>query len=36
MHVIEVRDGELLDGITRAAKELGITDAAIVSLIGRR
>jgi predicted DNA-binding protein with PD1-like motif len=34
MHVIEVRDGELLDGIARQAKELGITDAAIVSLIG--
>lgn len=34
MHVIEVRDGELLDGIAQAAKELGITDAAIVSLIG--
>jgi predicted DNA-binding protein with PD1-like motif len=34
MRVIEVRDGELLDGIARRAKELGITDAAIVSLIG--
>ena len=34
MHVIEVRDGELLDGITRQAKQLGITDAAIVTLIG--
>ena len=34
MHVIEVRDGELLEGITEQAKELGITDAAIVSLIG--
>jgi len=32
--VIEVRDGELLDGIARAAKDLGITDAAIVALIG--
>jgi predicted DNA-binding protein with PD1-like motif len=34
MHVIEVRDGDLLEGITRQAKELGITDAAIVALIG--
>jgi uncharacterized protein len=34
MHVIEVRDGELLGGIAARAKELGITDAAIVSLVG--
>jgi uncharacterized protein len=34
MHVIEVRDGDLLEGITRQAKELGITEAAIVALIG--
>ena len=34
MHVIEVSDGDLLEGITRQAKELGITDAAIVTLIG--
>ncbi len=34
MQVIEIRDGELLDTITRQAKELGIVHAAIVSLIG--
>lgn len=34
MHVIEVRDGDLSDGIARQAKALGITDAAIVTLIG--
>jgi uncharacterized protein len=34
VHVIEVRDGDLLDGIARQAKALGITDAAIVTLIG--
>lgn len=34
MHVIEVRDGDLIEEITRQAKELGIENAAIVSLIG--
>jgi predicted DNA-binding protein with PD1-like motif len=34
MLVIEVRDGELLGAIEQAAKEKGITDAAIVTLIG--
>jgi predicted DNA-binding protein with PD1-like motif len=32
--VIEVRDGELLDAIEQSAKERGVTDAAIVTLIG--
>jgi predicted DNA-binding protein with PD1-like motif len=32
--VIEVRDGELIEGIAGQAKEAGITDAAIVTLIG--
>ena len=34
MPAIEVRDGDLIEEITRQAKELGIKDAAIVSLIG--
>lgn len=34
MIVIEVRDEELMDSIARQAAELGITQAAIVSLIG--
>lgn len=34
MHVIEVRNAELLETITQRAKELGITNGAIVSLIG--
>jgi predicted DNA-binding protein with PD1-like motif len=34
MHVIEVRDADLIEDITRQAAQLGITDAAIVSLIG--
>lgn len=34
MHVIEVRDGELMETLTIEAKELGIDNAAIVSLIG--
>lgn len=34
MHVIEVRNSELLETITQRAKELGVTNAAIVSLIG--
>lgn len=34
MHVIDVRDGELIEAVTREAKRLGITDGAIVSLIG--
>jgi predicted DNA-binding protein with PD1-like motif len=32
--VIEIRDGELLDSIEQSARERGITDAAIVTLIG--
>jgi uncharacterized protein len=34
LHVIEVRDGELLDTISRRAGELGVHNGAIVSLIG--
>jgi uncharacterized protein len=34
VHVIEVRDAELMQSITRQAKPLGITNGAIVSLIG--
>ncbi|MFC5722007.1 PCC domain-containing protein [Streptomyces gamaensis] len=34
MIVIEVRNAELLEALTREAKERGITNAAIVSLIG--
>ncbi len=34
MHVIEVKAGELLTEIERRAEELGITNAAIVTLIG--
>jgi predicted DNA-binding protein with PD1-like motif len=34
MILIEVRNGELLDAIEQAAKERGITNAAIVTLIG--
>jgi predicted DNA-binding protein with PD1-like motif len=34
VHVIEVAEGELLEGIEAAAKAAGITDAVIVSLIG--
>ena len=34
MLVIEVRDGELLEEIELGAKDMGITDAAIVTLIG--
>lgn len=34
MHVIEITEGELLEEIEAAAKEAGIADAAIVSLIG--
>ena len=34
MHVIEIRNGELLETIARQATELGITNGAIVSLIG--
>ena len=34
MFVIEVRDGELLSAIGQAARERGITSAAIVTLIG--
>jgi predicted DNA-binding protein with PD1-like motif len=34
MHVLEVRNTELLESITKQAAELGITDAAIVTLIG--
>jgi uncharacterized protein len=34
MHVLEVRNDELMDSITRQAAERGITYAAIVALIG--
>jgi hypothetical protein len=34
MHVLEVRNAELIESITKQAVELGITDAAIVALIG--
>ncbi|MHC5905859.1 PCC domain-containing protein [Streptomyces sp. S6] len=34
MHVIEVKNAELLETIAQRAKELGITNGAIVSLIG--
>jgi uncharacterized protein len=34
VHLIEIRDGELLAGIEEAARRAGITDAAIVTLIG--
>lgn len=34
MFVIDVRDAELMETITREAKRLGITNGAIVSLIG--
>ena len=34
MHVLEVRNAELIESITKQAAELGITDAAIVTLIG--
>ena len=34
MHVLEVRNTELIESITKQAAELGITDAAIVALIG--
>jgi predicted DNA-binding protein with PD1-like motif len=34
LHVIEVRDAELMESLTRQAKERGIVSGAIVSLIG--
>ena len=34
MHVLEVRNAELIESITQQAAERGITDAAIVALIG--
>ena len=34
MFVIEVQEGDLLEEIERGAKDMGITDAAIVTLIG--
>ncbi|MBI3687073.1 MAG: DUF296 domain-containing protein [Actinobacteria bacterium] len=34
MHVIEIRDADLMTAITQRAGELGITNGAIVSLIG--
>jgi uncharacterized protein len=34
MHVLEVRNAELIESITQQAAERGITDAAIVTLIG--
>jgi hypothetical protein len=33
MHVLEVRNAELMESITRQAAERGITDAAVVALI---
>jgi hypothetical protein len=34
VHIIKVTNDELVDAITRRAKELGITHGVIVSLIG--
>lgn len=34
MHVIEVKNAELMEAVAQRAKELGITNGAIVSLIG--
>jgi hypothetical protein len=34
MYVIEVRNAELIESLTKQAAEQGITDAAIVALIG--
>ncbi|SHE57588.1 PCC domain-containing protein [Streptoalloteichus hindustanus] len=34
MHVFEVNDGELIGSLTAQAKERGVTDGAIVALIG--
>jgi hypothetical protein len=34
MHVIEVRNAELIESITKQAAEQGITQAASVALIG--
>ncbi len=34
MHVLEVRNAELMESITKQAAERGITYAAIVALIG--
>lgn len=34
MHVLEVRNAELVQSLTEQAAKLGITDAAIVTLIG--
>ena len=34
MLVVEIREGELLDQLRQAARDKGITDAAIVTLIG--
>lgn len=34
MHVIEITNAELMETITHRAKEMGITNGAIVSLIG--
>ncbi|WP_405584369.1 PCC domain-containing protein [Streptomyces sp. NBC_01190] len=34
MHTIEIKNAELLEAITLRAKELGIVNGAIVSLIG--
>ena len=34
MHVLEVRNAELMESITKQAAEHGITNAAIVALIG--
>ena len=34
MHVIEIKDAELIGSLEQQAAELGITNAAVVSLIG--
>jgi predicted DNA-binding protein with PD1-like motif len=34
MHVLEIRNAELIESITKQAAEQGITNAAIVTLIG--
>jgi uncharacterized protein len=34
LHIIEVRNGELMEALAQQAKERGIANAAIVSLIG--
>lgn len=36
MHVIEIKNAELMDGISRRVKDLGIMNAAIVITDRRR